>query len=90
MINLLPSKLFMNDLAHELKNGLNITELRECVDSLTFEKKPEDKFCDKPLHGRFEGFRECFIPSKYQLIYRTTEEFVVLMRFKAVEGGRSV
>ena len=89
MINLLPSKLFMTDLAYELKKGLNIIELKECVDSLTYEKKPEVKYCDKPLHGRFEGFRECFIPPKYQLIYRPSYENVVLMRFKAVEGGRS-
>ena len=85
MINLLPSKLFMTDLAYELKTGLNITELKECVDSLTYEKKPDAKYCDKPLHGRFEGFRECFIPPKYRLIYRISDDHVVLMRFKSVE-----
>lgn len=82
MRDIIPSRLFMNDLSESWKRGLNIKNLSACVESLSLHGKVSEEFEDTRLFGRYEGFRECIIDSDYRLLYRIENEKVMLFRFK--------
>ena len=79
---IIPSKLFMNDLSEAWKRGLNIKNLRNCVEAIVFHGKISEEYEDIQMFGRYEGFRQCRVDSEYMLLYRVDEEKVMLFRFK--------
>ena len=84
MISLIPSKLFMSDLNTVLDDGDKLKKICDCIDTLALQRKPDKEFNDHKLYGRLEGFRECIIDSRYHLIYRENENFLVLLRLKKI------
>ena len=69
LYNLETSKKYEKDVALAKKRGLDIQDLIEIVDKLRNGEKLPPKNHDHPLHGNFEGTRECHIHPDWLLIY---------------------
>ena len=61
LYNIVTSKKYDKDVVLAKKRGLNIKELVDVVGKLQNGEKLPQKNHDHPLHGDFEGTRECHI-----------------------------
>ncbi len=64
-----PSSQFKKDLKACKKRGLNLDLLSEVLNLLCDGTPLPEKYRDHPLHGFFEGCRECHILPDWLLIY---------------------
>ena len=60
------------------KRGLDMDLLDDVVDNLRKGKKLDAKYHDHPLHGDFEGFRECHIQPDWLLVYLIEDDILTL------------
>ena len=60
------------------KRGLNLQLLDDVVDELRQGHKLDAKYRDHPLHGNWEGFRECHIQPDWLLIYLIEDDILTL------------
>ena len=51
------------------KQGRDIGKLREVIDMIVDEQPLPPRHCDHPLHGEWEGSRDCHIQGDWVLIY---------------------
>ena len=51
------------------KQGRDIGKLREVIDMIVDEKPLPPKYQDHPIHGEWEGSRDCHIQGDWVLIY---------------------
>jgi mRNA interferase YafQ len=51
------------------KQGRDIGKLREVIDMIVDEQPLPPKYCDHPIHGEWEGSRDCHIQGDWVLIY---------------------
>ncbi len=65
------SKQFKKDYM-KLKNSgrRNTQKLQEIMKKLIYEEHLDFKYKDHPLHGDFEGYRDCHIEGDWVLIYK--------------------
>lgn len=71
---------FKRDYRRVKKRGLDMSKLLEMVTRLASGEKPESRHKDHILGGEYSDCRECHIESDWLLIYRLTEEELVLIR----------
>ena len=60
------------------KRGLDMDLLDDVVDNLRKGKQLDVKYHDHPLHGDFEGFRECHIQPDWLLVYLIENDILTL------------
>ena len=60
------------------KRGLNISLLKEIVNTLQQGLPLDEKFRDHELKGKYKGFRECQIPPDRLLIYLIEDNVLTL------------
>ena len=71
---------FMRDYKKAKKRGRDISKLLEMVTRLASGEKLEPRHKDHTLGGEYSDCRECHIESDRLLIYRLSEEEIVLIR----------
>lgn len=69
---------FKKDYKKAMKKNLKIELLDEIIRKLANHEALPEKNRDHPLSGTWTGFRECHISPDWLLIYRITEEALVL------------
>ena len=72
------SPRFERELKKAKKRGLNIDELEALIVKLCKDEPLELRRHDHPLHGEYDGFRECHINPDWLLIYRKDNEELIL------------
>ena len=60
------------------KRGLNISLLKEIVNTLQQGLPLDEKFRDHELKGKYKGFRECHIHPDWLLIYLIEDNVLTL------------
>ena len=61
------------------KRGLKTEELDAIIDTLRRDEPLDRKHHDHPLHGEYEGYRECHINPDWLLIYRKYKDKLILL-----------
>lgn len=82
MLSIVPSNQFKRDLKLAKKRGLDLSALREVVDTLAREQPLDEKYHDHDLLGKYKGFRECHIEPDWLLVYRTDGDTLELFLFR--------
>ena len=72
------SPRFERELKRAGRRGLNVDEAEALIVRLSKDEPLERKHHDHPLHGEYEGFRECHINSDWLLIYRKDNDELIL------------
>lgn len=82
MMKIVPSNQFKRDLKFAKKRGYKIERLREVINTLAYGQKPDDKYRDHGLIGKYSGFRECHIEPDWLLVYRISQDELELFLFR--------
>jgi mRNA interferase YafQ len=71
---IVPSTKFKKDLKKALKSKtFDINVFKDVVEKLEYDVPLDTKYKDHPLHGDYEGFRDCHIHPDWVLIYGKTD-----------------
>ena len=62
-------KPFKKQLKLIQKQGRDLSKLHEVIDMIINEKPLPPKYCDHPIHGEWEGSRDCHIQGDWVLVY---------------------
>ncbi len=73
------SARFRRDLKKAEKRGLDPKEVEAVIDLLRKGDTLPPKYRDHPLHGEYEGYRDCHINSDWVLIYRKYKNELTLL-----------
>ena len=71
---------FKKDFKLAQRRGRNIKLLKEVLSSLANDQPLDVRYRDHALMGRYSGTRECHVQPDWLLIYRLTDEELVLVR----------
>lgn len=82
MLEIVPSNQFKKDLKLAKKRGCKLERLRDVVTMLACEQKLDEKYRDHGLTGNYSGFRECHVEPDWLLIYRISQDALVLFLFR--------
>ena len=69
---------FKKDFKLAEKQGLNIKELEVVVTMLANGEVLPERYKDHELRGNYKGHRECHIEPDWLLIYKITEDVLIL------------
>ena len=72
------SPRFERELKRAERRGLNIDEAETLIVKLSNDELLEHRHHDHPLHGEYEGFRECHISPDWLLIYKKDKGELIL------------
>ena len=78
MMEIKTTSKFRKDLKQAKKKGLNIALLEKVVDDLAAGRKLDDKHHDHALVGKWVSFRECHIQPDWLLIYKISDNSLIL------------
>ena len=62
------------------KQNKDVNKLRIVIEKLVAKEQLESKYKDHSLAGRWKGFRDCHIEPDWALIYKTSENSLILER----------
>ena len=71
---------FKKDYKKVKKQNKDIGKLRIIVEKLATKEKLDAKYKDHALTGNWKGFRDCHLEPDWLLIYKATEEMLILER----------
>ena len=71
---------FKKDYKKIKKQQKNLSKLTIVIEKLLSQNKLEPKYKDHQLSGKFENHRDCHIEPDWILIYRITEDELLLER----------
>ena len=71
---------FKRDYKRVKKQHKDLTKLRTVVDKLVAKEPLEAKYKDHPLTGNWRGFRDCHLEPDWLLIYKSSEDALILER----------
>lgn len=71
---------FKKDYKRVQKQNKDVEKLRLVIGKLVGKEKLEPRYRDHPLSGNWKGFRDCHLEPDWVLIYKATEETLVLER----------
>jgi mRNA interferase YafQ len=71
---------FKKDYKRILKQGKDESKFEVVIAKLSNRETLEDKYQDHKLSGRFKDCRECHIEPDWLLIYKSTENEIILIR----------
>ena len=73
---------FKKDYKQAVKRGCDITKLKKVISMLADGEKLPQKYSDHALKGIFSGYRECHIEPDWLLIYKISEDVLVLSLYR--------
>lgn len=71
---------FKKDYKKVKKQNKDIGKLRIVVEKLATKEKLAPKYKDHALIGNWKKFRDCYLEPDWLLIYKATEEMLILER----------
>jgi mRNA interferase YafQ len=77
---IIPTTQFRRDAKRIQKRGQDLGELREIARLLAAGEPLGPKQRDHKLSGRYVGYRECHVRPDWLLIYKLTDEELLLVR----------
>ena len=80
--NVVRSPRFNRDLKKAAKRGLNPDDAEAVIRLLRTGEPLPQKYKDHPLHGEYEGQRDCHISPDWVLIYAKYEDRLILHRVR--------
>jgi mRNA interferase YafQ len=80
MKSLVPTTAFRKDVKRARKRGLDLAKLDALLNLLQADVTLDPRLRVHPLKGEWHGFLECHIAPDWLLIYKTTDDEVVLAR----------
>ncbi len=80
MLDVRYSSKFRREFKSCLRRGYDIGRLQTVIDALRIPELLPPKNKDHSLGGNFSGYRECHIEPDWLLIYRQTENELLLYR----------
>ena len=79
-MNLIYTTQFKKDFKRVSNQGKEISKLELVIDTLLSNKKLESKYRDHQLIGKWKNHRDCHIEPDWILIYRLTDDALILER----------
>ena len=79
-MNLIYTSQFKRDYKRIVSQGKEIQKLEIVIDLLLGSQKLEARYRDHPLIGKWENHRDCHLEPDWVLIYRLTEDSLILER----------
>lgn len=73
---------FKKDYKQAVKRGCDIPKLKKVISMLADGEKLPQKYSDHALKGIFIGYRECHIEPDWLLIYKISEDVLVLSLYR--------
>jgi mRNA interferase YafQ len=73
---------FKKDFKLALKRNCNIEKLKTAVTILANGERLPEEYLDHPLRGNYSGYRECHIEPDWLLIYKITENVLLLTLYR--------
>lgn len=73
---------FKKDYKLAVKRGCDIDKLQKVVMILASGETLPEEYRDHPLRGNYSGYRECHIEPDWLLVYRITENVLVLTLYR--------
>ncbi|WP_417118980.1 type II toxin-antitoxin system YafQ family toxin [Olsenella phocaeensis] len=70
---------FKKDYKKAKRRGLDMSELRTVLESLSNEETLEKRYRDHALVGRYIGFRECHVRPDWLLVYSIDRDAFILV-----------
>ena len=71
---------FKKDFKKIVKQQKKLSKLTDVIEKLLNHKKLGQKYKDHPLSGKFNNHRDCHIEPDWILIYRVTDDVLILER----------
>ncbi len=71
---------FKKDAKRQRKRGRDLGKIKRVVDLLLAGKPLPDRLADHVLMGNWGGWRDCHLEPDWLLIYKKTEEEIILGR----------
>lgn len=79
---ILRTSQFKKDYKLAVKRGCDITKLQRVILILASGEPLPDEYLDHPLRGDYSGYRECHIEPDWLLVYKITENVLVLTLYR--------
>lgn len=73
---------FKKDFKQAVKRGCSVDKLRKVVVILASGEILPDEYRDHPLRGNYSGYRECHIEPDWLLVYKISENVLVLTLYR--------
>lgn len=73
---------FKKDYKLAVKRGCDINKLQNVVMILASGETLPEEYRDHPLRGNYSGYRECHIEPDWLLVYKITENVLVLTLYR--------
>ena len=73
---------FKKDYKLAVKRGCDINKLQRVIFILANGEPLPDEYLDHPLRGDYGGYRECHIEPDWLLVYKITENVLVLTLYR--------
>lgn len=71
---------FKKDYKRVKKQHKDLIKLRAVIDKLVAKEPLAVKYKDHPLVGKWKGFRDCHLEADWLLIYKSSENTLILER----------
>jgi mRNA interferase YafQ len=75
-----PQAAFKRDLKRLAKRGKDMAKIRAVIDDLCHGRPLADRHVDHALQGEWKGWRDCHVEPDWILIYRRTNDELLLGR----------
>ena len=79
MLTPLRTTKYERDARRMFRRGKNFDRLDHVIDLLCNEIHLPEQYHDHPLHGDWEGYRECHIEPDWLLVYKIEEKKLILV-----------
>ena len=73
---------FKKDFKLAVKRGCSVEKLQQVVTILASGDMLPDEYSDHPLRGNYSGYRECHIEPDWLLVYKISENILVLTLYR--------
>ena len=73
---------FKKDFKLAVKRGCSVEKLQKVVTILASGDILPDEYRDHPLRGNYSGYRECHIEPDWLLVYKISENVLVLTLYR--------
>lgn len=73
---------FKKDFKLAVKRGCSVENLQKVVTILASGDMLPDEYRDHPLRGNYSGYRECHIEPDWLLVYKISENVLVLTLYR--------
>jgi mRNA interferase YafQ len=80
MLQVITTQKFGKDSKRMIKRGADISLLKGVIITLAGQNKLVSKYRDHALMGNYKGYRECHLTPDWLLVYKMTDEQLILTR----------